>query len=111
MQQNHTAESLRRLVEPGRVHRSLYTDPEIFQLEMDRIFGTAWIYVGHESQVRNAGDYVATRIAQRPLLLVRDQDGKIRVLHNQCAPRGAMVVATECGNASEFRCCYHGWTY
>lgn len=102
---------LRSLVQPGRVHRSLYTDPRIFELEMERIFGTAWIYVGHESQVASPGSYLATRIAQKPLLLVRDLEGRLHVLHNQCAHRGAMVVATDCGQATEFRCCYHGWTY
>jgi phenylpropionate dioxygenase-like ring-hydroxylating dioxygenase large terminal subunit len=99
------------LVRPGRVHRSLYSDPQIFALEMERIFGRAWIYVGHESQVPKPGDYAATRIGLRPLLLVRHGDGTVRVLHNQCAHRGAMVVAGEQGSASEFRCCYHGWTY
>ncbi|HZT50600.1 MAG TPA: Rieske 2Fe-2S domain-containing protein [Stellaceae bacterium] len=99
------------LVRPGRVHRSLYSDPRIFALEMERIYGRAWIYVGHESQVPNPGDYVATRIGLRPLLMVRHRDGSVRVLHNQCAHRGAMVVADEQGHASEFRCCYHGWTY
>jgi phenylpropionate dioxygenase-like ring-hydroxylating dioxygenase large terminal subunit len=107
----YTAEGLRRLVEPGRVHRSLYTDPAIFELEMERIFGAAWIYVGHESQVKAPGDFFATRIGRKPVLMVRHSDGKIYVLHNQCAHRGAMVVAAEHGNASEFRCCYHGWTY
>jgi phenylpropionate dioxygenase-like ring-hydroxylating dioxygenase large terminal subunit len=104
-------EELRQLVEPGRVHRSLYRDPKIFSLEMERIFGAAWIYVGHESQVRNVGDYFTTRIGLKPVVVVRHTDERIRVLHNQCAHRGAMVVATDCGSAKEFRCCYHGWTY
>ena len=107
----YAPERLRSLVQTGRVHRSLYTDPRIFELEMQRIFGTAWIYVGHESQVAKPGDYLATRIAQKPLLLVRQPDGGLSLLHNQCAHRGAMVVAQPCGSASEFRCCYHGWTY
>jgi phenylpropionate dioxygenase-like ring-hydroxylating dioxygenase large terminal subunit len=106
-----TADTLRGRLQPGRVHRSLYTDPEIFALEIERIFGRAWIYVGHESQVAKPGDFFATRIGLTPLLMVRGEDGAIRVLHNQCAHRGAMVVAAEDGNASEFRCCYHGWTY
>ena len=106
-----TGEQIRRLVRPGRVHRRVYTDPEIFELELDRIFGRAWIYVGHESQIKNPGDFVATRIGRRPLLLVRDAEGTIRLLHNQCAHRGSMVVASEQGHTSEFRCCYHGWTY
>ncbi len=106
-----TGDEIRAMVQPGRVHRSLYTDPEIFDLELERIFGSAWIYVGHESQIRNPGDFLATRIGHKPLLLVRDADGRIRLLHNQCAHRGAMVVASNGGHTSEFRCCYHGWTY
>jgi phenylpropionate dioxygenase-like ring-hydroxylating dioxygenase large terminal subunit len=104
-------EDLSRFVEPGRVHRRIYTDPAIFERELECIFGAAWIYVGHESQVKQPGDYFATRIGRRPVVLVRDTDGQIRVIHNQCAHRGAMVVATEKGNAPEFTCCYHGWTY
>ena len=99
------------LIKPGRVHRKLYTDPGIFELEMQRIFGRAWVYIGHESQVKNPGDYFATQIGRRPILLVRAEDGSLHVIHNQCAHRGAMVVATEKGNAPEFTCCYHGWTY
>jgi phenylpropionate dioxygenase-like ring-hydroxylating dioxygenase large terminal subunit len=104
-------DELARFVEPGRVHRRIYTDSAIFELELERIFGTAWLYVGHESQVKNPGDYFATRIGRKPVVLVRDTDGAIRVIHNQCAHRGSLVVATEKGNAPEFTCCYHGWTY
>src|ERR1700740_221122 len=78
---------------------------------MARIFGAACIYVGHESQVKNPGDYFCTRIGRKPVIMVRGADGKVRVIHNQCAHRGAMVVALEQGNAPEFLCCYHGWTY
>jgi phenylpropionate dioxygenase-like ring-hydroxylating dioxygenase large terminal subunit len=106
-----SAETLRRLVQPGRVHRSLYSDPAIFALEMERIFGHAWLYVGHESQVKNPGDFITTRLGPKPVVMTRDLDGKIHVIRNQCAHRGAQVVAAECGNAREFRCCYHGWSY
>ncbi len=102
---------LKGLVQPGRVHRSLYTDPEIFALEMERIFGRTWIYVGHESQVKNAGDFITTRIGLKPVVMSRHSDGKIHIFHNQCAHRGTQVVAAECGNSREFRCCYHGWSY
>jgi phenylpropionate dioxygenase-like ring-hydroxylating dioxygenase large terminal subunit len=104
-------EDFARYFKPGRVHRQIYSNPAIFELEMQRIFGTAWIYVGHESQVKKPGDYFATRIGRRPVVMVRDENGQVRVIHNQCAHRGAMVVATEQGNAGEFTCCYHGWTY
>jgi phenylpropionate dioxygenase-like ring-hydroxylating dioxygenase large terminal subunit len=106
-----TAGQLSRFVQPGRVHRRIYTDPTIFELELERIFGAAWIYVGHESQIKHPGDYFATRIGRKPVVLVRDLDESIHVIHNQCAHRGALVVATERGNVAELTCCYHGWTY
>ena len=104
-------DDVRSLVEPGRVHRSLYADPEIFELELERIYGQAWIYVGHESEIKNPGDFIATRIGRKPLLLARGPDGAIRLVHNQCAHRGVMVIASERGHTDEYRCCYHGWTY
>src|SRR5471032_1407498 len=87
--ERHMTEQLSRLVQPGRVHRQIYTDPAIFELELERIFGAAWIYIGHESQVKNPGDYFATRIGRKPVVLVRDADETIRVIHNQCAHRGS----------------------
>src|SRR5262249_3190278 len=106
------ADELANLVQPGRVHRRLYTAPAIFDLEMERIFGgPAWLYRGHESQIKRPGDYFATRLGRKPVVMVRDEGGAVRVIHNQCAHRGALVVATEKGNTPEFICCYHGWTY
>ncbi|MGA8698554.1 MAG: Rieske 2Fe-2S domain-containing protein, partial [Xanthobacteraceae bacterium] len=105
------SETFHSLVQPGRVHRRLYTDPAIFEAEMERIFGSAWIYVGHESQVRKPGDYLRTFIGRKPVVLVRDTEGAVRVIHNQCAHRGSLVVANDKGNTDEFQCCYHGWTY
>ncbi len=102
---------LRSLIQPGRVHRKLYTDPEIFERELEKIFGRCWIYVGHESQVAKPGDFYATRIGRQPVLLVRHKDGSVHVLHNRCAHRGARVVGLERGHAEAFVCCYHGWTY
>jgi phenylpropionate dioxygenase-like ring-hydroxylating dioxygenase large terminal subunit len=106
-----STETLASFVQPARVHRSLYSDPAIFDLEMQRIFGAAWIYIGHESQVKKPGDYFATFLGKKPVVLVRDAEGEIRVIHNQCAHRGALVVANDKGSAEEFQCCYHGWTY
>ena len=99
------------LVYPGRVHRRVYTDPAIFEIEMERLFGQSWLYVGHESQVCGPGDFFCTRLGREPVVLVRHGDGDTKVLYNRCGHRGAKVVATEGGSASEFRCCYHGWTY
>jgi len=106
-----STETLASFVQPARVHRCIYSDPAIFELELQHIFGTAWIYIGHESQVKNPGDYFSTFIGRKPVVLVRDANGEIRVIHNQCAHRGSLVVANDKGNADEFQCCYHGWTY
>jgi phenylpropionate dioxygenase-like ring-hydroxylating dioxygenase large terminal subunit len=107
----HSDLELSQYVQPGRVHRRLYTDPKVFDLEMEQIFGNAWIYVGHESQIKNPGDYACTQIGRKPAILVRDAEGAVRVIHNQCAHRGALVVASDKGHTDEFTCCYHGWTY
>src|SRR5262245_44870361 len=102
---------IRSFVQPGRVNRRLYTDSEIFELELEKIIASAGSCVGHVSQLAKPGDFLATSIPRKPLLLVRDADGRIALLHNQCAHRGSLVVASGEGHTSEFRCCYHGWTY
>lgn len=104
--------AIERLVEPDRVHRDVYTDPEVFQLEMERLWSRTWIYVGHASQVPNAGDFITVDIAAKPVIMVRTTDGSIRVLMNRCAHKGTKVVSDFSGNAGKtFRCPYHAWTY
>ena len=104
--------AVRSLVEDDRVHRDVYTSPEIFQLEMERLWSRTWIYVGHASQVPNAGDYITVDIAAQPVVMVRHSDGSIRVLLNRCAHKGTKVVYGLAGNTGKtFRCPYHAWTY
>ncbi|MBS41200.1 MAG: ribosomal subunit interface protein [Rhodospirillales bacterium] len=100
-----------QLVEAGRVHRRVYLDPDIFDLELKKLFSVAWIYVGHESQVPNPGDYYCTEIACQPVIMTRNVDNSIHVLFNRCGHRGAKVVSDESGNSDIFTCCYHGWSY
>jgi phenylpropionate dioxygenase-like ring-hydroxylating dioxygenase large terminal subunit len=104
-------EQLAMLVQPDRVHRAVYTDPTIFELEMERIFGRAWLVLGHESQVREAGEYFTTRMGREPVIISRHEDGSVRVLVNRCAHRGSMVCAEGRGRAERFVCPYHGWSY
>ena len=106
-----TPDKLAQLIEPGRVHRSVYTDPDIFDLEMERIFGRAWIFVGHESQIPNEGDYITTDIGRQPVILIRHRDGAPHVLLNRCAHRGPKVCMEDKGNARSLTCLYHGWSY
>jgi benzoate/toluate 1,2-dioxygenase subunit alpha len=108
---NGTAADVARLIEEGRVHRRVYTDPELFELEMDRIFGRAWLFVGHTSQVKEPGDYITTDLGRQPVLMVRHRDGTVQVLLNRCTHRGPKVMNERCGSAKRLTCCYHGWTY
>jgi len=104
--------ALARLVEDDRVHRDVYTDPEIFSLELERLWSRAWIYVGHASQVPETGDFLTVDLAAKPVVMVRQADGGIRVLLNRCAHKGTKVVYAPSGNAGKtFRCPYHAWTY
>lgn len=98
------------LVEEGRVHSAIYTDPEIFELEQERIFSRTWIYIGHESEVPKTGDFRLRKIGRQPVIMVRGKDGAVNVLMNRCLHRGAVVAEVESGNTKFFRCWYHGWT-
>jgi phenylpropionate dioxygenase-like ring-hydroxylating dioxygenase large terminal subunit len=102
---------LKGLVQADRVHRSVYTDPALFELEMERLFGRAWLVLGHESQAPAPGDFFTTRLAREPVVVVRHGDGALHVLLNRCAHRGARVCEAERGQAPQLVCPYHGWTY
>ncbi|MEY2617626.1 MAG: hypothetical protein RL522_628 [Pseudomonadota bacterium] len=107
-----TRAQVHALVEDDRVHRDLYTSPELFALEQEHLFANTWNFVGHASQVPKVGDYVMVTIAGRPLLMVRQADGSVGVLHNRCAHKGAQLVSAPTGNVGRiFRCPYHSWTY
>ncbi|HZR02242.1 MAG TPA: Rieske 2Fe-2S domain-containing protein [Burkholderiales bacterium] len=103
---------LSSLVEPDRVRKEVYTDPAIFDLEMQRIHERVWIYCGHVSQIPNAGDYTTVQIGRQPMIMVRANDGGVHVLYNRCPHRGAMLCGDRAGNARDFfRCSYHAWTF
>ena len=94
------------------MHRDLYLSDELFALEQRHFFANTWNYIGHASQVPAAGDYLAVEIAGRPLLMVRQPDGAVRVLYNRCAHKGTPLVSDGAGNTGRFfRCPYHAWTY
>jgi len=101
----------RHLVQDDRVSGRVYYDPEIFRSELERIWYREWVYVAHESEVPQAGDYVTRQIGLQPVIVSRDEDGGVNLMLNRCTHRGNTVCQSECGNAHAFRCAYHGWTY
>lgn len=99
------------LIQEDRVHRLIYTDPQIFTAEMTHIFAGTWVYLAHESQVPKPNDYMTMRLGMRPIILTRDSDGELRALYNRCTHRGTTLCRFEKGSAKSFQCPYHGWTF
>ena len=94
-----------------RVHRSSMTSDELFRQERELIFSKCWIYLGHESEVENPGDYRRRTVAGRPLFFTRGRDGQVRVFLNTCPHRGALICRRDEGNAEVLQCFYHAWTF
>jgi benzoate/toluate 1,2-dioxygenase subunit alpha len=106
------ADAIRKLVREAEVHRDVYVDQELFQLEMEHLFANTWVYVGHDSQAPKAGDFYTTTIGVEPVIMVRHTDGTIKVLRNRCPHKGVKVANETCGNTGKFfRCPYHAWTF
>jgi p-cumate 2,3-dioxygenase subunit alpha len=93
------------------VNRRVMTSQEVFDLEQARIFDRSWLYVGHEMEIPEPGDFRRRSAAGRPLIFVRGNDGAVRVLYNTCTHRGAEVCRQDSGRASVFQCFYHAWSY
>ena len=101
-----------KMVEPDRVHRLAYTSDEIFDREISNIFEKIWVYCGHESQVKIAGDYATLQIGRQPMVMVRGRDRQVRVLYNRCPHRGVQLCGNLKGNTgSNFVCSYHAWSF
>ncbi len=99
------------LIQDDRVHRHIYTEEAIFRTEMKRIFGAVWVYLGHESEIPKNDDFVQTWLGLRPIILIRDSEGRIRALYNRCTHRGSTICRQSSGSAKAFQCPYHGWTF
>ena len=95
----------------GALAQRFYTDPEIYQLELERIVTSNWILAGHASQIPDAGDYLVFRLANESAIIVRGKDGQIRAFANVCRHRGSLICLEDRGNEKKFVCPYHGWTY
>jgi salicylate 5-hydroxylase large subunit len=96
----------------ARVPAWVYSDPEIYQRELERIFyGPNWSYVALEAEIPNAGDFVRATIGEKPVVVVRDTDGTVNIFANNCAHRGVAFCQHDRGNAKSFTCPYHQWNY
>lgn len=105
-------DAIRALVRKNEVHKDLFIDPELFELEMERLYTRTWVYVGHDSQVPNKGDFFTTTVGDQSVIMVRHTDDTVRVLINRCAHKGVQLVTETSGNAGRFfRCPYHAWTF
>ena len=94
-----------------RVNRKVFTDEELFDLEMRYIFEGNWIFLAHESQIPEVGDYYTTNIGRQPIMITRSKDGELNALINACSHRGAMLCRRKTDNRTTITCPFHGWTF
>jgi phenylpropionate dioxygenase-like ring-hydroxylating dioxygenase large terminal subunit len=104
-------ENFSQLALESRVHRRVYTDADVFNAEMERVFGRAWLYIAHESQLAETGDFVTAHIGNKPVIVARHSDGGIHAFANRCTHRGMKVCAARRGSKKRFVCPYHGWAF
>ncbi|GEO25014.1 hydrogenase [Alicyclobacillus acidoterrestris] len=108
---NQTLQRIQEKLDEGKLPQWVKYDADIFQMEIDKIFGTTWNYLGHVSELHEPGSYVTRWIANDPILLTKNKDGEIQAFLNSCTHRGAKLCTTDYGNSKAFTCPYHGWTY
>ena len=97
--------------ERGLLDRSIYVDEGLYAQEVERVFGRAWLFIGHDSLVPNPNDFFLTYMGEDPVILTRDSKGQVHAFLNMCRHRGNRVARADDGNAKNFMCTYHGWTY
>ncbi|MFF4806349.1 Rieske 2Fe-2S domain-containing protein [Streptomyces sp. NPDC001351] len=98
-------------LEQGVLSPRALNDPDLHRAELDQIFTRCWVFVGHVSEIPSPGDYVLRYVGEDQFILVRDENGEIQLLLNNCVHRASPVCRAEKGNTSHFRCPYHGWIY
>ncbi len=95
-----------------RIPYWVFQREDVYAREQQRVFkGNSWSYLCLEAEVPEVGDFVATRVGDQPVLVTRGRDGEIYAFENRCAHRGALLALVDRGNARDFTCVYHAWTY
>ena len=95
----------------GLIDRHIFSDTAVYEQELERIFARCWLFLCHETQIPEPGDFFSTYMGEDPVLVTRGSDGKLNAFLNVCRHRGNRVCRADSGNASAFVCAYHGWTY
>lgn len=104
--------SLRWPADHANIPDWIYTDPRVYALELERIFlGRHWNFVGLDCEVPKPGDYIRSFVGPIPVVVARDKAGALHVFENRCAHRGVEFCRSHRGNADQFICPYHNWTY
>jgi phenylpropionate dioxygenase-like ring-hydroxylating dioxygenase large terminal subunit len=95
----------------GTISAAVYSHPDIYEEELEKVFARMWLFVGHESQIPRSGDFVRSRMGGEQVIVTRGRDNKIYVLLNSCPHRGNMVCRYDEGHGLAFQCSFHGWTF
>lgn len=98
-------------IKTGLVDPAIFHDEELYQLELNRIFGRSWLFLGHTSMLQNPGEYITTYMGETPVIVLKNQSGEIGAFINRCSHRSLQLCGFDRGTAKHFSCPYHGWTY
>lgn len=102
---------LRRRKHETALEREFYCSPEEYQVDLDLVWYRDWLFVGHDCEVLNPGNYLTVQVGEYPVIVLRDRDGSLKAFHNSCRHRGSRICSAEKGTATRLVCPYHQWTY
>jgi Rieske 2Fe-2S family protein len=91
--------------------QSFYTDSYIYEVDLETFYYNQWIFVGHESQIKNTGDYFLFEIGNESIIIIRDKDSKVNCFYNVCRHRGSHICLEKEGKVKKLVCPYHAWAY
>ncbi|GAA1223123.1 aromatic ring-hydroxylating dioxygenase subunit alpha [Pseudonocardia alaniniphila] len=97
--------------EYGRIPMFIYSDPDVYRLEMSTVFREAWLFVAHVSELPEAGSFVVRDMGEESIIVARGDDRTVRVFLNACRHRGMRLACEDFGSTNAWRCSYHGFTY